>query len=70
MAKVINVKDLTTEQVAALEKLVGLFKRQAAGENKEAGAKGAEEFALGTRRSNVIGGRVSRRHNYQDPQSS
>ena len=29
MAKVINVKDLTNEQVAALEKSVGLFRRQA-----------------------------------------
>ena len=69
MAGVIDVRDLTDEQVEALERLVKLFRqktRQTRKKKKESSGVEEEEFTLSSHPSDVIGGRLTRKEIYED----
>jgi hypothetical protein len=59
----INVEDLSEEQIAALEKLVEIFRKQSKGKKKEKPEK--ETFIFEAHPSNVIG-ELTRKTIYED----
>ena len=69
MAGLIDVRDLTDEQVEAVERLVKLFRQKAGRARKEKtgpDVTAEEEFTLSSYSSDVIGGKLTRKEIYED----
>jgi len=64
MPDVINVQDLTEEQVEALQKIIELFRKQ--GRKSKPGEKTEEEEYLFAERSSDVIGKLTREEIYEE----